>query len=362
MSRIVGHLDIDYFYAQVEEVENPSLKGTPVLVCVYSGRTEESGVVSTANYRARELGVRSGMPIALAKKRLSNANATFVRMDHSKYEEYSDRLMDIMRDQVDVLEQAGIDEAYFDITKKASGSFAAATELARELKDKILVKEKLSCSVGIAPNKVIAKIASDFKKPNGLTVVKDTEAKAFVATLAVEKIYGVGPKTMKNLEERGINTVADLAKTPTEDLAELVGRSLAVYLHNAANGIDDEPVVERAAASQLSRVVTLKHDTGDPDRVVGELLPALKNLHEKLVAKGVFYRNVSVIGILKDLSLRSKGKTLETPTNDYMTLEKETRELFAALMSEVGELRRAGVRLGDLQSMVDQHSLTEFTG
>jgi DNA polymerase IV (DinB-like DNA polymerase) len=362
LSRIVGHLDLDYFYAQVEEVEAPSLKDTPVLVCVFSGRTEESGVVSTSNYKAREYGVKSGMPIALAKRRLNGVEGSFIRIDHGKYEAYSDRVMEILRGQVDVLEQAGIDEAFFDITKKTGGDYEAAAALALELKDKIFREEKLTCSIGIGPNKVVAKIASDFKKPNGLTVVRSDEALAFLAPLPIDRIYGVGPKTAKLLEEKGIKTIPDLASAPTESLEDLLGKKLAVYLHNASTGFDEEPVTDRGEASQLSRMITLKHDTHDLDQIISQLRPPLADVHEKLVSKNLFFRNVSAIGILKDLSLHTKSKTLETPTNDYSVVEKEVMELFAMLLREVGDLRRAGVRLSGLQDMVNQRSLTEFTG
>jgi len=362
LSRIVGHLDLDYFYAQVEEVENPSLKDTPVLVCVFSGRTEESGVVSTSNYKAREYGIKSGMPIALAKRRLNGVEGAFIRMDHGKYEVYSDRVIEILRGRVDVLEQAGIDEAFFDVTKRTGGEYGAATALALELKDKIFREEKLTCSVGVGPNKVVAKIASDFKKPNGLTVVRTNEVIAFLSPLSIERIYGIGPKTAKLLEDNGITTIPDLANAPTERLEDLFGKKLAVYLHNASNGVDEESVIDRGGASQLSRMITLKHDTGDLDQIVVELLPPLRDVHEKLVSKNLFFRNVSAIGILKDLSIHTRSKTLETPTNDYSVLEKEVRELFTALLREVGDLRRAGVRLSELQDMVDQRSLTEFTG
>jgi DNA polymerase IV (archaeal DinB-like DNA polymerase) len=361
LRRIVGHLDLDYFYAQVEEVENPSLKGKPVVVCVFSGRTDESGVVSTANYKAREHEVRSGIPITLAKRRLEGIEAAYIPMDRDKYEVYSERVMEAVRNEVDVLEQTGIDEAFFDITKRTEGSYATGTSLAQRIKEKVMKEEGLTCSIGIGPNKIVAKIASDFKKPNGLTVVKEDEATAFLSPLPIEKIYGVGPKTAKLLEDSGIVTIPDLASTPAQRLEDILGRKLAVYLHNAALGSDDEPVVDRGEATQLGRIITLKHDTSDPKKVVEELLPALRDVHEKLVSRGLFFRNVSVIGILKNLSQHSKSKTLETPTSDYLVLEKEVRLLFAELLREVGELRRAGVRLSDLRNMVDQHSLTEFT-
>jgi DNA polymerase IV (archaeal DinB-like DNA polymerase) len=361
LSRIVGHLDLDYFYAQVEEVENPSLKGRPVVVCVFSGRSEESGVVSTANYMAREHDVKSGIPITLAKRRLEGLEAAFIRMDREKYEAYSERVMEAVRSEVDVLEQTGIDEAFFDVTKRTGGSYAAATSIALSMKEKVAREEGLTCSIGIGPNKVVAKIASDFHKPNGLTVVKDDEAAAFLSPLPIEKIYGVGPKTVKLLEDNGISTIPELASVPAQRLEDVLGKKLAVYLHNASRGLDDEPVVDRGEATQLGRIITLRHDTDDADKVVEELLPALRDVHQRLVSKGLFFKNVSVVGILKDLSQHSKSKTLETPTNDYLVLEKEVRLLFAELLKDVGDLRRAGVRLGDLKNMVDQRSLTEFT-
>jgi DNA polymerase IV (DinB-like DNA polymerase) len=361
LSRIIGHLDLDYFYAQVEEVETPSLKDTPIVVCVFSGRTEESGVVSTSNYKAREYGIRSGMPIAVAKRRLNGMEAAFIPMDHGKYETYSNRVMETLRGQVDVLEQAGIDEAFFDITKRTGGDYEAATAFALELKAGIFREEKLTCSIGLGSNKVVAKIASDFKKPDGLTVVRDETALGFLSPLSIEKIYGVGPKTAKLLEEGGIKTIGALASTPTDRLEDLFGKKLAVYLHNASNSTDDEQVVDRGGFSQLSRIITLKQDSHDLDQIARALLPALKNLHERLVTENLFFRNVSAIAILKDLSTRTRSKTLETPTNDYLLLEKEVRELFSGLLREVGDLRRAGVRVSELHDMANQRSLAEFT-
>jgi DNA polymerase IV (DinB-like DNA polymerase) len=358
---MIGHLDLDYFYAQVEEVEAPSLKGTPIVVCVFSGRTEESGVVSTSNYKAREYGIKSGMPIALAKHRLEGIDAAFIPVDHGKYETYSSRVMETLRSQVDTLEQAGIDEAFFDITKRTGGDYDAATAFALELKTRIFREEKLTCSIGLGPNKVVAKIASDFKKPDGLTVVRDETAFGFLSPLSIEKIYGVGPKTARLLEAGGIKTIGALASTPTERLEDLFGKKLAVYLHNASNSTDDEQVVDRRGSSQLSRIITLKQDSHDLDQIAGALAPALEDLHERLVSENLFFRSVSAIGILKDLSTRTRSKTLESPTNDYPVLEREVKELFSALLREVGDLRRAGVRVSELHDMANQRSLAEFT-
>jgi DNA polymerase IV (DinB-like DNA polymerase) len=362
LTRLVGHLDLDYFYAQVEELENPSLRGLPVLVCVYSGRTEESGVVSTANYVARELGVRSGIPIAFAKKRLAGREAAFIRIDREKYEGYSERVMGVLRESVDVMEQTGIDEAFFEITKRAGGDFEAGSRIASEIKLRILRRERLTCSVGIAPNKVAAKLASDFKKPDGLTVVRPSDLRGFMGPMPVDRLYGIGAKTAGALQEIGVATVDDLARVDVATLGDLFGQKLAVYLHNSATGEDDEPVKERGPATQISRIITLKRDSGSADEIVPQLVPALDDVRARVVEKGLFFRSVSVIGILSDLSVRTRTKTLETPTSEPSELRRAASELLISLVGDHGALRRVGIRVGDFQGSREQSSLSEFLG
>jgi DNA polymerase IV (DinB-like DNA polymerase) len=361
LNRVIGHLDLDYFYAQVEEVQDPSLRGRPVLVCVFSGRTEESGVVSTANYIARNLGVRSGMPISLAKKRLAGKDGSFIRMQHEKYEAISDRIMQIARESVDVLEQSGIDEAFFEITGRSGGDYGKATSIARGLKDEILGSERLTCSVGIAPNKVVAKIASDFQKPNGLTIVTPDETKQFLKPLPVEKMYGVGPKTAQALKGIGVETIGQLAEQNSDSLERLFGRKLAVYLRDAANGVDEEPVAEGRETTQLSRIITLKKNTRDPEEIFSQLSPAIDDLHSRLIAERRSFRTVSAIAILSDLSTRTKSTTLDAPTADLRMLRDQAKALLRELAtSSEKDLRRAGVRVAELVGAADQSSLTEY--
>ncbi len=357
---MVGHLDLDYFYAQVEELENPSLRDLPVLVCVYSGRTEDSGVVSTANYRARELGVRSGIPIAIAKKRLAGKDAAFIRMDREKYEGYSERVMEILKENADVVEQTGIDEAFFDITKRSGGSFEAGAELASAIKSQILQRERLTSSVGLAPTKISAKLASDFKKPDGLTVVRPWELASFMDPMPVDKLYGIGGKTAKVLQRVDVVTIGDLARKDITQLDDLFGQKTAVYLHNSANGVDDEPVQERGQATQISRIITLKRDSRDPDEILTQLAPSLDDVHRKVVEEGLFFRSISIIGILSDLSIKTRTKTLEAPTSDSSTLNRGASELLGALVGELGDLRRVGIKVADFEESKEQSSLSEF--
>ena len=361
MVRVVGHLDLDYFYAQVEEVLNPGLKGKPVVVCVFSGRTEDSGVVATANYLARSFGVGSGMPIVQAKRRLEKAGAEIVRMERAKYEEVSERVMSIVDEEVDVFEQTGIDEAFLDLTASSEGDYGRAQEIAARVKRVVLESERLTCSIGIGRSKVVAKIASDFRKPDGLTVVRPTETEAFLSPLSVTKLYGVGPKSAGLLSALGIGTVGELASASAQDLEGKFGRKLAVYLLAAARGTDDEPVSPRGEPTQLSRIVTLRQDTADAEAAFEQLADAVADVHRRLTSRSASFRTISVIGILSDLTVKTKSKTFEAPLSDLGVMRGATQELLEELGRSAGkEFRRAGIRVSDLAGTGDQSSLSEF--
>ena len=361
MARVIGHVDLDYFYAQVEEVENPSIKGRPVLVCVFSGRTEDSGVVGTANYPARELGVGSGMPIAFAKKRLEGKDAVLIPMHHEKYEAISEKVMQVVRERVDVLEQTGIDEAFFDVTKDCDGDFSTAEALAVEIRSAIRGSQGLTASIGLGRSKVVAKMASDSAKPDGLKVVLPEATEGFLNPLPVIKLYGVGPKTAQALEAIGVRTIGDLAGADTEKLRRTFGDRTAFYLHEAATGTDAEPVAERQGVTQLSRIITLKRDTRDADQMLAELSPAIEDLHNRLVSKGTAFKTLSAMGITADLSAKTKSKTYEVPVESLAGCRNDIRSLLRELAGSAGkDLRRAGIRLSGLSTKSDQTSLTQF--
>ncbi len=361
MLRVIGHIDLDYFYAQVEEVENPSLQGRPVIVCVFSGRTEDSGVVSTANYVAREFGVHAGMPIVQAKKKLERRNAEVIRMDHEKYEVVSSRIMESLEEMVDVLEPTGIDEAFFDVTPSTGGDYLKARKKAQSIKDSILRTEHLTCSIGLGRGKVVAKLASDMSKPGGLMVIAPETTQSFLAPLPVAKLYGVGPKTSSALNEMGIGTVGELAKAPPSELEGRFGRKFAGYLLAAATGSDSDPVVAGLEPTQFSRIVTLKRDTKSSKEVCGQLSQGVEYVHDRLVSSKKSFRTITAIGILTDLSTRTKSRTFETPTNDLALIKEAVPALFAELSQVVGrDFRRAGVRVSGLADAEEQTSLSEF--
>jgi DNA polymerase IV (DinB-like DNA polymerase) len=361
LTRVIGHIDLDYFYAQVEEVENPSIRARPIVVCVFSGRTEDSGVVSTANYVARGYGVKSGMPIAAAKRKLQGGDPVFIRMELPKYESVSHRVMEVVKPHVDILERAGIDEAFFDLTERSQGDFVSARDIASQIKEAVLEAEHLTCSIGLGRSKVVAKLGSDAAKPGGLAVVPPDSTESFMGKMEVTKLYGIGPRTAQTLSSMGIRSVADLAHAEVTNLEGALGRKLAAYLHAAANGEDTDSVKENQPPSQFSRIITLKKDTTDPEDVLAQLAAAEEDLRDRLASRNTSFKTLSAIAILTDLSTKTRSKTFETPVNDLGFVKGSVLELFTELSDSVDrEFRRVGIRVSDLSGNQDQKSLSEF--
>jgi DNA polymerase IV (DinB-like DNA polymerase) len=360
--RVVMLVDFDYFYAQVEEVRNPSIKDKPVVVCVYSGRTEDSGAVATANYIAREHGVRSGIPIAFAKRRLKDIEAVFLPMDRAYYEEVSDRIMTLLRSYSDSFEQVGIDEAYLDVSERVKGNFKEARWLAFEIKDKLKAQEGITCSIGVAPNKLIAKIASDVQKPNGLTVVEPDEVESFLSPLPVGRIIGIGAKTEKKMGEMRIGTIGELARFDIQNLIEVFGRTLGTYFHNASLGLDDEPVQERGEAISISRIATLKENTRDIELIVEKANQLSEEVYSSLEERGISYKSVGIVVVATDLTVHSRSKTFENQMTQLDAIKKTVKELFERFLGEsTNEVRRVGVRVSGFEKREEeQRTLTDF--
>jgi DNA polymerase IV (DinB-like DNA polymerase) len=345
-TRIVLLVDLDYFFAQLEELRNPAIKGKPIVVGMYSGRTEDSGAVSTSNYLARKFGVKSGLPLYLAKKRLEGKDAVFLPVDYDYYQKISDNLMTIMRGYADALEQAGIDEAYLDVTNRTHGSYEEAQALVAEMKRAVKEQEGVTFSVGIGPNKLVAKIASDMHKPNGVTVVRPEEMQAFLSPLPVDSLLGVGKKTVAKMADMGIKTVGDLAKYEVQRIVEVFGKTLGVYFHNASNGVDNEPVQEAGEAESIGRMGTLKENTRDLDFIMQKIEQQIDEIYEEFTQKGLSYRQVGIVAVMTNLSAKSRSKTLEKPAKDKETIRKAARELFDKYLDETDmEIRRVGVRV-----------------
>ena len=359
--RVVLHIDLDYFYAQVEETENPEYKGKPVVVCVYSGRTHDSGAVSTANYVARRFGVKSGMPISWAKRMLREKDAIFIPVDLAKYRAISDRIMNLLRAYGDEFEQVSIDEAFLEVTQRIQGDYASAEKLAEEVKEAIRRETGLTCSVGVGPNKLVSKIAANKAKPDGLTVVTPASVVEFLNPLPIGRLYGVGRKTESLLTAKGLKTIGELASYPVNELIRTFGKTLGNYFHKAANGIDESEVQERGPPKSISHIVTLKKDTRDPEALITVLAEIAKVLIARIQSNRMAFRTVGITVISDDMAIHSRSISLEEATVDTEILLRTGESLLREyLKGSTLNVRRLGLRASTLTSLAGQKSLRAY--
>lgn len=356
--RIVLHVDLDYFYAQCEEIRNPQLKGKPVAVCIYSGRTEDSGAVSTSNYEARKLGIKSGMPIAFAKRN-ATADTVFMRADIDHYEAVSIRIMAYLHTFSQMVEQASIDEAYLDVSQ-AVKDYGEAADMGRRIKAGILSSERLTCSIGIGPNKLISKMAAGVNKPDGLTVVAPDQVESFLSPLPVGNLFGVGRVTEKKLNDEGIESVEQLRETPLEELRRAFGPAMGIWLHNSSLGIDEEQVAERKR-EQYGRIATLKEDTRDPKVLTETADSLLADVMEMTSKDGQAFKTLTFIGIMDDLTTRSKNRSFQDFTDDIESCRRVLPQLIEEFLAEhPRNLRRMGVKVSNLGEKKGQKMLSDF--
>ena len=361
-SRVVIAVDLDYFYAQCEEVRDLSIKNKPVVICVFSGRSEDSGAVSTANYIARSLGVKSGIPIRLAKRILrEDSTAVFLPMDIEYYRIVSERIMEIIQSKGRKFEQTSIDEAYLDVTTEAGADYERAEMVGRSIKEGILTSEKMTCSIGIGKNKLIAKMAVDSQKPNGFTVISPGKVRSFLDPLPVGKLFGIGPKTEEKLRAMGIALVSELAKANPKTLSDHFGKNLGPTLREIANGEDNSPVVEKPI-EQFSRIITLKKDAQTFD-FKDVLAPLSSDLSEKLSSSNLNCKSIGIIAITNQLKIKTRSRTIPFPTQSGDEILKIASELFFAFFDEEKsvdglKIRRAGIRIADLSPITTPKSGT----
>lgn len=324
--RIILHVDMNYFFAQIEERENPELKGKAVVVGADPKSGQGRGVVSTANYAARQFGVKSGIPISRAW-RFCRSLCVFLPVRYELYFKVSERIMGILREKADQFEQTSVDEAYLDISSLSS--WERAVELAAQLKEEIKTKERLTCSIGIGPNKLIAKIASGFKKPDGLTLVKTNAVHKFLDSLPVIELPGIGPKTSAQLNRLKIKTIKDLRQTPAEILAENFGGRTAEWMGELSRGIDESPLIEERIPKSVGRQVTFERDTRSLPFLRQALMELVRDSYENMRAEGFFsYQTVTVICRYEDFETHSRQKTLDKPGASLGGAEIAAWELF----------------------------------
>jgi DNA polymerase-4 len=341
--RVILHLDMDAFYAAVEIREDPGLSGKPLII----GHRGRRGVVSTCSYEAREFGVRSAMPSLTAERLCPQAVWLPGRMD--LYVDVSRRIRRILDDFTPVVEPLSIDEAFLDLTGIAPG-LARGVEIARDLKGRIQREQRLTASVGVAPNKFLAKIASDLEKPDGLVRLSLDVVPRRLHPLPVERLWGVGPKTAAKLHTLGLVSVGDLLRQPPHRLETALGPALAGHLCALARGEDDRPVASSREAKSISQERTYAVDLRAAEEIDRALVARSEGVARELRRAGVVARTVRLKVRTGDFTTWTRSLTLEAPTDLAEAILQAARRLFGDRIRLAGKgVRLLGVGASGLQ-------------
>ena len=344
MTRRILHIDMDAFFAAVEEKKNPDLKGKPVIIGGM-GDPSRRGVVSTANYEARKYGVHSAMPLRTAFKLCPQG--IFLPVDYEAYEAASLQFKSVLLSITPIMEDIGIDEAYLDISDEAG----ANESIAEKIKTGIHEKTGLTCSIGIAPNKLLAKIASDMQKPNGLTILTEADIESRIWPMPSRKLYGVGPKTEEHLKQMGVTTIGELAALPLDSLVRSFGASYGQYLFEAARGIDESPLITHWEPKSFSREHTFQTDISHWQTIAKTIAELTQEVVSDLARKGYTARNVTVKIRYQDFHTITRACTSGEP----LEKEEEIRRMAFSCLKRVDlagkKVRLVGVRVGHLEKI-----------
>jgi DNA polymerase IV len=341
---IVAHLDLDAFFAAVEELESPELRSKPLVV---GGDPHGRGVVSTANYEARKYGIRSAMSAAEALRRCPQA--VFVRPRMRVYIDYSRAVWDVVRSVVPTVERTGIDEGYLDLTPEAA-DLVRARAVAEAVQTAVRGSTSLSCSLGVAGSKVVAKIASDRRKPGGITVVPAGREAAFLAPFDIRLLPGIGPRTEERLRGRGISTLGALADLDDAELRTLLPGKVGRVIRDRARGIDPRGVEAPSEAVSISTEETFARDVADRERLHDELRRMAGHVAERLERGGQVARTVTTKVRYTDFSIRSRSASLTVGTDDPARIgELACSLLDRALRDRPGALRLVGVGVSNFE-------------
>jgi DNA polymerase-4 len=342
---IVAHLDLDAFFAAVEELENPELRTKPLVV---GGDPHGRGVVATANYNARTFGIHSAMSCAEALRRCPHA--VFVRPRHSVYREYSQHVWETVRGVVPTVERTGLDEGYLDVGQVAR-DFLAARKVAEAVQTAVRAATSLTCALGVSTSKVVAKIASDYRKPGGLTVVPAGTEGRFLEPFPVRRLPGVGPKAETRLVAAGVDTIGALAALGDDDLRRLLPGSVGRMLRDRARGIDPRPLELQTVRISISVENTFERDLTDTTELHAELRRMAAEVAGHLQRTGRTARTVTTKVRYTDFSIRSRSTSLRVGIDDADQIaELACAQLDRALADRAGALRLVGVGVSGLAS------------
>jgi DNA polymerase-4 len=326
MDRIILHIDMDAFFISVEQRDNPSLRGKPAAVCGSLSRS----VVTSATYEARPYGIRAGMSVQEAKRKCPQL--ILVEGDHSKYTETAARIFSILKNYTPLVEVASIDEAYLDITESLL-LFKSPLLIAQSIKARIREGEQLTCSIGIAPNKLLAKLGSRLKKPDGLVIIREEEVQGILKDLPVSKLNGIGPKLAEALNSISIFTCGQLGRFPASILTKRFG-VIGERLHEMGLGLDDSLVIpfdEEEDSKSISHSVTLEEDTSEPNILNKVLLQLSERVSKRMRKEGFYGSRVSITVRYSDFYTLSKQKTLSQSIKSGNEIFRNALEIFESI-------------------------------
>lgn len=343
------HVDMDAFYASVAERDDPSLKGKAVVV-----GAGVRGVVLSANYQARTFGIHAAMPVGKAQRLAPHA--IFIAPDHTRYSEVSEHIMEIFHSYTPMVEPISLDEAFLDVTG-AQRLLGSGREIAIAIRAQVEASEGITCSVGIAPSKFIAKLASGRCKPNGILEISADRILTFLHPLAVSAIWGVGPKTAQELEHLGLRTVADVANTPRATLMRALGEATGASLHELAWGRDYRDVISSQPEKSISAAQTFERDIDDPEIILQEFLRLVEKATARLRERSLFAKTISIKVRYADFTTLTRSKTLPLAIDSAHQTYAVVKNLYTALGIDGARLRLVGVALENLQEMAPEQLL-----
>ncbi len=343
--RKIIHIDMDAFFASVEQRDNPELRGKPVAV----GGDGERGVIAAASYEARKFGVFSAMSSKVAKRKCPQL--IFVKHRFDAYKAASLVIRSIFREYTDMVEPLSLDEAYLDVTHNKKG-IAIATDIALEIKNRIKEQTGLIASAGVSINKFLAKIASDMDKPNGLFVVKPHQVEAFVAQLPIEKFFGVGKVTAAKMKSKGIFTGADLKEIPVKELVKSFGKA-GYYFYNVARGIDNRPVISQRGRKSLGAESTFSQDYTDPKILIKKLGVIAASVIKRLAKSGGKPKTITVKIKFSDFTQITRSKTIADIQFDFDCLKELSENLLLQAISDIDKpIRLLGISLSNFEGEI----------
>lgn len=341
VDRRILHCDMDCFYAAVHMRDDPSLAGKPVVI---GGKPEGRGVVAAASYEARRFGIRSALPAARAVRLCPQA--VFIRPDFNRYREESQFIVEIFRDFTPIVQKVSIDEAYLDVTEQLD-PWGSATSVAVEIKRRIKQERGLTVSVGVGPNRLVAKIASDFDKPDGLTVVKPARVQAFLDVLSVRTLPGVGPASEQRLKKHGIERIAELRALPKDQLQALFGKH-GGWLYNCARGIDERPVRTHRERKTLSCERTYSKDLQRLEEMDEELERMAERVSRGLKKRELSAQTVTIKVRYGDFTTLTRSHTMPSPTSDEQVMATWAHRLLRKTEAGRRSVRLLGLGAGNL--------------